>query len=249
MKIRGHDTVEKTNSAWNSTDFADIKGIFELFKAAGYIVGGVNPVDEDLMEIYKVVDELKQNFHVWVIVAAEAMHNKDWRRAITERIAQSSGDYVIFYTTTSYSTYYLAIICDIGICEVKFFPSNPAAAPRFILNIVLSKRPLTEISTSRQVKWRKTINNSNVDFDIDDHVDFDIDGDVDFAVNDDIDFDVDDDVDVDINDSSFDSEATSINSPGTFRCPKCSNEFSRGPNVSFCPYCGEELKSEFDLPC
>src|SRR5271157_2814603 len=217
MKIRGHDTVEKTNSAWNSTDFADIKGIFELFKAAGYIVGGVNPVDEDLMEIYKVVDELKQNFHVWVIVAAEAMHNKDWRRAITERIAQSSGDYVIFYTTTSYSTYYLAIICDIGICEVKFFPSNPAAAPRFILNIVLSKRPLTEISTSRQVKWRKTINNSNVDFDI--------------------------------NDSSFDSEATSINSPGTFRCPKCSNEFSRGPNVSFCPYCGEELKSEFDLPC
>lgn len=163
------NTVVKSKIVWDSGDFANIKGIFNLFKAAGYTVEDINPTNEIpllgkvgeqmtrfLKEIYKIVDNSEKNFHVWVIIGTEPTCNKFWRRAINDIIARNGGNYVLFYTTETFSMYHIAMIRDrvkvftletwstklLGI-EVKFLPLKPGALADRILTKLLD-HPLFE---------------------------------------------------------------------------------------------------------
>lgn len=142
----------KTKITWDSEDFADIKGIFNLFQAAGYIVGSASPASEGsllgsaggqlaeyLMEVYKIVDEPDKNFHVWVIVGPEAIHNKIWRRYINVKVAKSGGYYVLFFTTESFSEYRLVLISDNDIFEAKFLPLKTGPLARNLLVMLLDR--------------------------------------------------------------------------------------------------------------
>lgn len=136
--------------SWDPGDFAGIGGIFNLFQAAGYAVGAARPSGEDspledaggqlaepMKTIYKVVDEIDLNFHVWVIVGTEAIHDKTWRRTINEEIARGGGSHVIFYTNDSFSPYYLGMISKRRTIEVGFRPANPGLSAQFLLTRLL----------------------------------------------------------------------------------------------------------------
>ncbi len=138
--------------SWDPGDFAGIEGIFKLFQAAGYAVGAARPSSKDspiedaggqlaepIKAIYKVVDEPDLNFHVWVIVGAEAIHDKTWRRAINEEIAKGGGSHVIFYTIENFSAYYLGMISNRKTTEVGFRPANPGLSAQFLLTRLLDR--------------------------------------------------------------------------------------------------------------
>jgi hypothetical protein len=142
--------VVTAKKSWGPGDFAGIEEIFNFFRAAGYAVGASHAASkespfedtgeqlaESIQAIYKVVDELDLNFHVWVIVGTGAIHIKTWRRTINEEIARGGGSHVIFYTTETFSDYHLAMISKRRTIEVGFRPANPGLSAQFLLTRLL----------------------------------------------------------------------------------------------------------------